>query len=289
MKYVAKVSLVTVLASLLGMAALFLIQFHYASIYEEHDRIFSGYLRQLDAARLIQVHFKKQVQEWKDILLRGHEEKDLEDHTQAFLAQESRVRTEVARLETLLEDPGARSILAEFAASHQKLGDSYRQALELFKGSRDPRQADRLVRGQDRIPTDRIDSIVGLLTADSDRWEAASRASLSSEQARIRLLSMAFFVGILGVAFYFTLRFTSPIVRLSRMVRSIAEHQNYGVRAEVSGNDEVSDLMGGINGMLGEVQAGQAQLRKSRDLLEHRVTELADREEQLRSLTDSVS
>ncbi|HVR85738.1 MAG TPA: hypothetical protein VMU54_15575, partial [Planctomycetota bacterium] len=178
MRYVAKVSLVTILASILGMAALFLIQFHYASIYENHDRVFGGFLRQVDCARLLQVDFKKQVQEWKDILLRGHDTQDLEAYTTAFLHQESRVRQEASALGTLLEDPNARSILAEFIASHEKMGDSYREALAQFRSTRDPRSADRSVRGLDRIPTDKIDAIVDLLTGDSERWQATSKRML---------------------------------------------------------------------------------------------------------------
>src|SRR5579859_2839691 len=289
MRYVAKVSLITVLASILGMAALFLIQFHYASIYEEHDRSFGSFLVQVDSARLIQVDFKKQVQEWKDILLRGHEPKDLEAYTAAFYRQESRVQQEAARLAGLLEDPRARSILAEFTDAHQNMGASYREALGRFRTNPDPRIADRSVRGQDRLPTDKIDAIVKLLTGDSDRWQAASRATLLAQERRVRWLSLSFFAGLLGVALYFTLRFTSPIGKLSRMVRTITQKKDYGIRAEVTGDDEVSELMVGINGMLGEVQTGRALLQASRDRLEHQVTEIADREEQLRALTNSVS
>ena len=36
-----------------------------------HDQeVFSSYMRQMDLARVQQVNFKKQLQEWKDILLR---------------------------------------------------------------------------------------------------------------------------------------------------------------------------------------------------------------------------
>jgi PAS domain S-box-containing protein len=162
------------------------------------------------------------------------------------------------------------------------MGLSYRAALDVFKSTRDPRPADRQVRGRDRVPTDRIDAIVATITTESEKWQAMASQNLLTQQRRIRWLSVAFFVGLLGVAFYLALRFTSPIARLSKMVRYITQHRNFGVRAECTGDDEVSRLVSGFNGLLDEVQTGQAELQKNLD-------GLAEREEQLRALTNSVS
>jgi PAS domain S-box-containing protein len=282
MRYVAKISLVTILASILGLAALFLVQLRFATLYQEHDREFGGLLRQVDLARTIQVDFKKQVQEWKDILLRGHDSGDLEKYTAAFFARERDVRKDVATLDRLLTDKAARDMLAEFSASHAAMGDSYRAALDVFKSTRDPRPVDRLVRGQDRIPTDRIDAIVASIASESEKWQAMASNNLLTQQRRIRWLSVAFFVGLLAVALYLAMRFTSPIARLSKLVRYISQHRNFGVRAECTGDDEVSRLVSGFNGLLDEVQTGQAELQKNLD-------GLAEREEQLRALTNSVS
>jgi len=275
MRYATKISLVTGLASILGLAALFLLQLHFTSIYQEHDRVLGGSLRQQDLARRIQVDFKKQVQEWKDVLLRGHDAQDLENYRQAFFLQESRVHAQALELRPLLDDPSARGILEDFVTSHDRMGVTYREALDAFIHSGDYKSADRKVRGQDRVPTDRIDSIVALLSIDAQKWQAASSANLLAQQIRIRWVSVAFFVGLMGVALYLTLRFTSPILKLSQIVRRVTQQRDYALRAELKGDDEVGMLVGGFNGMLDEVQAGQK--------------DLAEKEEQLRTLMDSVS
>jgi len=48
---------------------------------------------------------------------------------------------------------------------------TYREALEVFINSGDYKSADRKVRGQDRVPTDKIDAIVVLLSSDAQKWQ----------------------------------------------------------------------------------------------------------------------
>src|ERR1700752_5170100 len=56
-----------------------------------YDALLPRQVRPAEEARGIQVSFKKQVQEWKDILLRGHTPDDLAKYTRQFHEQESSV------------------------------------------------------------------------------------------------------------------------------------------------------------------------------------------------------
>lgn len=62
------------------------------TVADGYRELLRGQVRQMEAARVVQVDFKKQVQEWKDIFLRGQSPEDLAKYTQQFHSQETQVR-----------------------------------------------------------------------------------------------------------------------------------------------------------------------------------------------------
>ncbi|MCC6930983.1 MAG: response regulator [Gemmatimonadaceae bacterium] len=66
---------------------------------------------------------------------------------------------------------------------------------------------------------------------------------------------------------------TEPILRLAGVARDVSTHQDYSVRAEPHGNDEVGTLITAFNGMLDEIQKRDDALTDARENLERRVGE----------------
>ena len=115
-----------------------------------------------DSTRLMQVTFKKQVQEWKDALLRGYDPDALRKHREAFEDNERKVDQLAFKLTTQATDTRTQELLTQFAQAHSQMAAKYRTALAAFveaKGET-PRIADQMVKGQDRAPTDLIDKLV---------------------------------------------------------------------------------------------------------------------------------
>ncbi|MEE9356940.1 hypothetical protein [Candidatus Vondammii sp. HM_W22] len=120
-----------------------------------------------------QVHFKKQVQEWKNILLRGHEPGLYKKYLAQFHQEERLTRGETSHLLSLLDPQSEAWRTANaFFAAHHRLGFQYMSALKSFNPDRQGAQfqVDKLVRCIDRKPTDLMDSVVSSILRIICSW-----------------------------------------------------------------------------------------------------------------------
>lgn len=178
-----------------------------AAILESNQRLHKSVLKAqemaaaIDTARLSQVHFKKQVQEWKNVLLRGND-KDLYDkHFKAFNDEDQKVREYLGSLSKLITASGLTIAQIEDAEiKHEKLGRRYREALARHK-ELDLKTAaliDKSVRGIDRELTDEIDAIV---TAIRDLTEKNLKDTEKIAQTQMEAYhALSFFIIFLMLA-----------------------------------------------------------------------------------------
>lgn len=135
-----------------------------------------------DVIRQAEVDFKEQVQEWKNILLRGGNEQDFETYRAAFLAQETQVREHLLEADAYLRELELETAALEaFLLGHKELGEKYREALATYQVG-NPASAiavDARVRGIDREPTRQLDRLVEQIERESE--EVISRERLDSE------------------------------------------------------------------------------------------------------------
>jgi methyl-accepting chemotaxis protein-1 (serine sensor receptor) len=112
----------TVLSTLLfGILALWLTDRGNREQLETFNRI----LHVVDATRSAQVHFKTQVQEWKNVLLRGQDAADYERYLGQFHAEGARTAEELERAAALkqalgLDSADVAAALSEHAALQGK-------------------------------------------------------------------------------------------------------------------------------------------------------------------------
>ena len=64
---------------------------------------------------------------------------------------------------------------------------------------------------------------------------------------------------------------TTPVLDLAALARRVEREKDYAVRAEPRSRDEIGELVESFNGMLGQIQARDAQLGEYRDHLEEQV------------------
>jgi methyl-accepting chemotaxis protein len=150
-------------------------------------------------ARSLEIGFKEQVQEWKNVLLRGKDPAQLSKYWAAFQKQELKVAASAADLQARLRDGPTKASLAQFVDAHARMGQAYRRGFEAFKQADFAHEkGDAAVRGMDREPVKLLDEVGDAIAKDSAAVSAAAfdagrRAELFS------LIGMALMT-VLGIA-----------------------------------------------------------------------------------------
>src|ERR1700733_4696225 len=128
----------------------------------------------------VETSFKKQVQEWKDTLLRGKKPDALDKHWGAFQQRENDVRATTERMRSSVTDAEASQLIGQFIAAHQQMGEAYRRGLQAFRDHGfDSAVGDAAVAGIDRAPTELLGKAKARFIAIADQ-----DARLASEGAQ---------------------------------------------------------------------------------------------------------
>ena len=147
------------------------------------------------------IDFKKQVQEWKNVLLRGHDPKQLEKYWGKFQKTEAAIQANGSALLDELSNQEAHATVTQFLEAHRSMGKAYREGLEKFKAADfDPKVGDRVVKGIDRQPTQLLEDAAVLI---ADQAKAAISTSIVAAHSGMRgsliaipLLMLGLFLGV---------------------------------------------------------------------------------------------
>jgi methyl-accepting chemotaxis protein len=212
--------------------------------------------------------FKKQVQEWKNVLLRGSDPEQLEKYWGRFEKLEAGIRQQSGTLIARLPEGDARQRIVSFRDAHRQMGDAYRQGLQAFKQSGfDHSAGDQAVKGIDRAPTRLLDEAAELIAAQADR-----RTDYAIKHARgdvvTGLIFMAIAVAFAFVTFlvYLQKQILLPSRELSEKLRRMAD-RDFSTPVIRRTNDELGDIAesaetirSAMNSILNELSDSSVQL-----------------------------
>jgi methyl-accepting chemotaxis protein len=206
-----RIALLVGSALVTGAASAGVVLWQLRAVNASYDAMLSrDEVRHQDRARVMQVAFKVQVQEWKNLLLRGRSADQFDKYERAFTDEERSVQAHARALLADTTDAEARRILQEFAAAHTRMGDGYRAAIVGFRRSRgrDQGAADVLVKGQDRAPTESLDRLAARLQQVVENMRAAK-----SQDVRRSIVVLS---ATLGVLFVVVVSGAVLVVRMTR-------------------------------------------------------------------------
>ena len=220
-----------------------------------YDAVLASPVRDIDAARVVQVNFKKEVQEWKDTLLRGHNPADLAKYGKQFRQEEASVRAGAVALSQSVEDEEAHKLLLQFIAADDVMSAKYQRAYDVYvAGNADFKAADALVRGQDRAPTDLFDKVVQRLDARVKSTVAAQQLSVHRNQTLALGVSagLLFLLGLLG--FLVVRSIVQRLAALRGVSRRLANADVEGLSIDISGKDEIGEFGESMKGVRAAIE-----------------------------------
>ncbi len=201
----------------------------------------------LEASSLIDstnLNFKTQVQEWKNVLLRGSDKAQLDKYWGQFEAQERKVQDLLGQLSELANtDRALKSKVDALRSEHQTLGANYRKGRDAFVAAGgDAAVGDKAVSGIDRNTAQQMEALSSELHKQS--LEQAGLINASAE--RTITFGTLLMLGATVVIALFSLwlvnrNLINPIRELIEHIAQLS-HGNFGQHVDANRQDELGKL-----------------------------------------------
>ncbi|MBA4509553.1 methyl-accepting chemotaxis protein [Clostridium sporogenes] len=214
-----------------------------------HTNINSEIIRtkSIDTARSAQVHFKKQVQEWKNLLIRGNDPNKFQKYLSGFNDEEKATHKDLLSLKDLMKQQRLdTSKVDEAIKTHEELGGKYKEALKSYdwKNSNSLHVVDTLVNGIDRAPTDNIDAIVQQIQDYSTETLKYVQDSSEKKFKKEIILAIIAITLITAICLILTITFVKKIINsiniLKDKISDLAEKDgDLTVKLPIIGKDEL--------------------------------------------------
>ncbi|MDR7004061.1 methyl-accepting chemotaxis protein [Paraburkholderia strydomiana] len=231
----------------------------------EYDELVRIHVANERMAANILVNFKLQVQEWKDVLLRGKDPAKLDKGWAAFEKQERLVDEETKVLLSTLDEPGTRALVERFGNAHTSMGNGYRKGLEAFKANDfEPTVGDRAVAGVDREPAHLLGEVVEQIATKTAAMSAQADQDARRAGAISLVLMMGAFAAGLSGAMLFSRSITRPLATAVEVARTVAQG-DLTSKIHVDRSDELGALLRALADMQSSLLSVVSTVRHNAD------------------------
>jgi methyl-accepting chemotaxis protein len=246
----------------------------------------------VDGSRKAQVLFKVQVQEWKNLMIRGGNADDFAAYQKAFLKTSGQVHEELNTLTALMGELGmATGAVMKTIADHAALEPKYAEVMKQYDAQNPQRAqiADRAVRGVDREATQGIDDLV---KAVRERGEALDQemAAVNAAARKEIIIMLALFLSVaLLTSIASGIAIARSIIRPLNAATAIAAQVAKGdLTAEitVTSRDETGRLLQSLKDMNTSLGNIVAEVRKGSESVSAASEQIATGNQELSARTE---
>jgi methyl-accepting chemotaxis protein-1 (serine sensor receptor) len=245
-----------------------------------------------DMARSAQVEFKIQVQEWKNILIRGGDPADFNKYRDGFEKSAARTLAELDGLKAALAAQGAPTAKVDDAqAALRALNERYHAALKSYDGANPEsyKLLDSQVKGIDRAPTQQIDAIVAGIQDTAKTTIAMVRSDMEAAARAEHRLAIATVLAVLlaaaGVTVWLARGITRPIHAAVTIARTVAAG-DLTHPIVVDRKDEIGMLLEALKHMQDSLAGIVARVRSGTDTITDATREIAQGNQDLAARTE---
>jgi len=229
----------------------------------------------VDISRSAQADFKLQVQEWKNVLLRGHDLILYKKYWAGFEKQEIVVRNHLKKLMPIFREFGLdESMVTDAINENIKLGQKYREHIRFFvPGSLSTTFAiDKAVRGIDRKPEEHIDAIVKYI----HNFQVTEMEKIRNETQNRQIISLsvsALFAVLSAIILFLVARviinsINFPLLHTIKIFHKIGK-ERLSNRIILTRRDEIGDLWRALDSMQKQLLDKNNHLTQSNEELNH--------------------
>jgi methyl-accepting chemotaxis protein len=235
---------------------------------------------QTNLVRETQVELKTEVQEWKNILIRGHNVADFEKYKASFDNQDALIKKIIEELKNgpyRITSGENKKLLDEFTTEYSDLQKEYAAALKIFTAGKgdNEHEADASVRGKDRPADDLLAKIV----------EGSIR---HTEEKSAQIKAQTTFTGILIVVILFISSIVGIVVAIL-LTRSISGPVLSAASQVSASSQQLSSSAQQMNVTTQEVASTVQQIAKGAETTAQRVEETSKVMEQMGSSVSQVA
>ncbi|MEK1939309.1 MAG: methyl-accepting chemotaxis protein [Pseudomonas sp.] len=211
---------------------------------QNYRGLLDGPLQESQLVDQANLEFKAQVQEWKNVLLRGKDQAAQDKYWGQFEDQERKVQDILGKLVTEAGDEAAlKSQVEKLRSEHQTLGGAYRKGKAAFiAAGADPTAGDKAVQGIDRAASEQMTALTTQLHQRSE--EQAKAISVSAERTvwlgTAVLLGASVLIALLSL-WMVNRNLITPIKSLIEHIGQLS-HGNFGQRVDATRRDELGNL-----------------------------------------------
>lgn len=226
-------------------------------------QVTAEYINMVDIARQAQVDFKKQVQEWKDILLRGYDPESFKKYYSQFSQENDNVQSQLLKLKEDMTKQGMdTSSVSTLLNNHKELYDKYNKAIQSYDQNsiESYRIVDGLVKGIDRKSTDDMDLLVKQIQDKSklETEKMMKQSDTDTSNFSRNLISISI-LGIILIIFFtiliiFTYKDITKFIEQFKILMEQAENGDLTIRGEIYKKDELDQLTERFNRFIDRIR-----------------------------------